>query len=124
MIPSVQLFVMNNSSTIEEGGIPWPFRMNMVGWFEIPATDMARAKSFYQVALGLKFEDHSMGALEMAWFPVSETAIGAPGSIVKGEGYNTLADGVLIYFSTLDLDHAVQRVQDTVGNTIGRHCRK
>ncbi len=121
--------------------------MNPVGWFEIPVEDMARAKAFYQVLLGVTLEDHQMGPFQMSWFPMHETGIGAAGSLVKAEGCTPSADGVLIYFTAADLDDAVRRardnggtvvqermdigehgfiavVQDTEGNRIGLHCRK
>ncbi len=120
---------------------------NPVGWFEIPVTDMDRAKSFYQTTLGLTLEDHQVGPLQMAWFPMDESTIGASGSLVKADGYSPSGDGVLIYFTAADIDAAIERagnsggtvlqdklsigeygfiaiVKDTEGNRIGLHCRK
>jgi catechol-2,3-dioxygenase len=42
---------------------------NVVGWFEIPVLDLDRAQKFYEKVLGLKLEHHTMGPLEVAWFP-------------------------------------------------------
>lgn len=47
---------------------------NVVGWFEIPTLDLDRAQKFYEEVLGLKLERHTMGPLEMAWFPWIEDA--------------------------------------------------
>jgi len=121
--------------------------INPVGWFEIPVIDMARAKSFYQTVLGITLVDQQVGPLQMALFPVTENAMGASGSLVKADGYAPSGTGVLIYFTTPDLDSAIQRsrdsggtvvqdrmaisgygfialVQDTEGNRIGLHSRE
>lgn len=123
-------------------------KFNPVGWFEIPVTNMQRAKDFYQTMLGVTLEEHQMEDIEMAWFPMpEETYYGATGSLVKGKNCTPSTDGVLIYFSAPDLDAAVQRagenggsvlqertsigefgfiaiVRDTEGNRIGLHCQE
>jgi uncharacterized protein len=43
--------------------------MNPVDWFEIPVTDINRAKKFYEDIFGLQISLNQMGALEMGWFP-------------------------------------------------------
>lgn len=93
-------------------------KMNPVGWFEIPVKDMARAKAFYEYVLDLKLEDHEMEPVQMAWFPMSEELVGAAGSLVKGEGYEPAKEGVLIYFSTLDVNIALARVREKGGQVI------
>lgn len=60
---------------------------NAVGWFEIPVTDMPRAKAFYEKVLGIELSLNQMGPIEMAWFPMNHEASGATGSLCKGEGY-------------------------------------
>jgi predicted enzyme related to lactoylglutathione lyase len=120
---------------------------NPVGWFEIPVTDLTRAKAFYEAVLDTRLDEHEMGSAKMAWFPMSETAMGAAGSLVACEGYTPSAHGVIVYFSAPDLDAAIERVganggivlqgrtsigehgyyalmQDTEGNRIGLHSRQ
>ena len=43
--------------------------MNPVNWFEIPVTDMTRAKSFYETVFGLRISLNQMGPLEMGFIP-------------------------------------------------------
>jgi hypothetical protein len=43
--------------------------MNPVNWFEIPATDLDRAKAFYEYVLGVNLTLQDFGPLKMAWFP-------------------------------------------------------
>jgi predicted enzyme related to lactoylglutathione lyase len=45
---------------------------NLVGWFEIPVTDMERAIKFYEEVFDIKFSRNTMGPLDMAWFPFNE----------------------------------------------------
>ena len=119
---------------------------NPVGWFEIPVTDMARAKAFYEHVFALELEEHQMGPALMAWFPMKEGVVGAAGSLVKGEGYEPSLEGALVYFTAPDIDATLSRatekgghviaekfsigehgfvalIQDSEGNRIGLHSR-
>ncbi len=94
---------------------------NVVGWFEIPVSDMDRAIRFYEQVLDLKLERHPMGPLDMAWFPFTETGIGAPGSLVyHPDHYRPSADGSLIYFTARSGDLAVElgRVEKAGGRVL------
>jgi predicted enzyme related to lactoylglutathione lyase len=87
---------------------------NMVGWFEIPVSDMDRAIRFYENVLGLKLFRNKMGPLEMAWFPWTKEGTGATGSLVKHPGfYKPSGDGILIYFTAIsgDLNNELARVE-------------
>lgn len=88
---------------------------NVVGWFEIPVSDMDRAVKFYEAVFGFKIQRHKMGPLEMGWFPFSEdnSAPGAAGTLIMHpEHYNPSPGGVLVYFTawsgdlTTELDRA------------------
>jgi hypothetical protein len=119
---------------------------NPVGWFEIPVRDLGRAKAFYEQVFGIELEEHRMGPLLYAWFPMREGAIGAAGSLVKGEGYDPSDRGVLVYFTAPEMEAVLSRVKgrggevisgktsigefgfiaivkDTEGNRIGLHSR-
>ena len=81
---------------------------NVVGWFEIPVTDMARAMRFYESVFGYKLEKHTMGPLEMAWFPWIHGSMGAGGSLVLHKEYTPSKEGVLIYFTAFSGDCATE----------------
>jgi predicted enzyme related to lactoylglutathione lyase len=94
---------------------------NVVGWFEIPVVDIDRAKKFYEEVLGLKLERHTLGPLEMAWFPWIEDAVGSPGSLVQMEEfYKPSEDGVVIYFTSPSGDAAneLARVEEAGGKLL------
>lgn len=42
---------------------------NAAVWFEIPVTDMERAKAFYRTVLEVELKDENMGPNPMAIFP-------------------------------------------------------
>lgn len=91
---------------------------NPVGWFEIPVKDMSRAKTFYEHVLDIQVEEHEMGPLQMAWFPMDEKAIGATGSLVKGGGYEPSMAGTLIYFTVTDIDVSLARAEEKGGRIL------
>jgi predicted enzyme related to lactoylglutathione lyase len=94
---------------------------NVVGWFEVPVTDMERAIKFYETVFGFKLERHQMGPLDMAWFPWLETGMGSGGSLVYNkDAYKPSADGVLIYFTAFsgDLDNELGRVVKAGGKVL------
>lgn len=91
---------------------------NAIGWFEIPVTDMQRAKKFYEQVFGLPLELHDMGPLSMAWFPMYPQAKGAAGSLVKHEAYVPSHQGVLVYFSVLNIDAVLKLVAQNGGKIL------
>ncbi|HLG25352.1 MAG TPA: VOC family protein [Candidatus Gracilibacteria bacterium] len=94
---------------------------NVVGWFEVPVTDMERAMKFYETVLDLKLERHRMGPLDMAWFPTLDGKMGTPGSLVMHkEFYKPSADGVLVYFTAQsgDLSNELGRIEGADGKII------
>jgi predicted enzyme related to lactoylglutathione lyase len=130
----------------KKGGV-MSAEVNPVGWFEIPVTDMDRAKAFYEHTFGLELEQHEMGEGLMAWFAMKEDVYGTAGSLVKAEGYEPGLEGILIYFTAPDIEATLSRakekggvvltekssigeygfyavVQDTEGNRIGLHSRE
>ncbi len=117
---------------------------NQVGWFEIPTGDIRRAIRFYEGVFDIKLEEHEMGPLQMAWFPMKAGEMGSPGSLVQAKEYTPSADGTLVYFSVADVDATSSKaaaeggtvlqekksigehgfigiLQDTEGNRIGIH---
>lgn len=93
---------------------------NPVEWFEIPATDLARAREYYQQVLDLELELHQMGPYEMAWFPMADGAYGAAGALIKGEGYVPSKQGVVIYLSTPNINAALERAEAQGGKALQR----
>ncbi len=72
---------------------------NAINWFEIPATDLARAKKFYEAVLGVEMHSFQAMGMESAFFPADLQSGGIGGCIIKGEGYEPSAKGSLIYLN-------------------------
>ncbi|MGA7303371.1 MAG: VOC family protein [Rhodothermales bacterium] len=92
--------------------------MNPVSWFEIPVTDLDRAKVFYQRILGIELDVHDFGGLKMAWFPMAQDAPGAAGTLVLHESYVPSHAGSLVYFSVEDIDATLERVKAGGGKVL------
>ncbi|HZJ03778.1 MAG TPA: VOC family protein [Thermoleophilia bacterium] len=90
-----------------------------VSWFEIPATDFERAKTFYEKIFGFELAVVDTPVSRVAMFPSKwqEGEIG--GSITAGEGYRPAADGPVLYLNAVgDLDGILERVPDAGGQVV------
>lgn len=88
---------------------------NVVGWFEIPVSDMDRAIRFYESIFVQRLERQTFGKTQMAWFPMEQNSYGSGGGLVYNpEVYTPGHEGPLLYFTTptgdlsLDLDRIEQ----------------
>jgi predicted enzyme related to lactoylglutathione lyase len=90
---------------------------NPVGWFEIPVTDLARAKRFYQAVFGFELASGRVGEYEMEFFPMKDKAMGAAGALITGKGYAPSKGGVVIYFMTNDIPATLAKVEASGGKT-------
>ena len=91
---------------------------NPVGWFEIYVDDMNRAKAFYESVLDVKLEslpDPSDSGIQMWTFPSDMEKYGAPGALVKMEGFTAGQNSVLVYFSCEDCAVEESRVVSSGG---------
>lgn len=95
-----------------------PTQFNPVNWFEVPVTDLDRAKSFYTATLGFAFEDMEMGPAKMAFFPMDHTLLGAGGALVCCDGYTPSHTGTLVYFPVADIESTLEKVSEGGGKTL------
>ena len=93
---------------------------NVVGWFELPVSDMDRAVSFYENVFGFKLTRQNQGELEMAFFPWTEKGSGSPGGLVRHREYTPSADGVVLYFTAFsgDVSTELSRVEANGGKVL------
>jgi len=122
-------------------------KMNPVNWFEIAATDLERAKTFYNKVFGSEFQYMEMPGMQMYMFSGGPELPGAAGSLFKSEGNKPSLDGTTIYFYCEDLSNELSKVEgaggkvllprtsigefgfialfaDTEGNRLGMHSMK
>lgn len=85
---------------------------NAISWFEIPATDLARAAKFYETIFGVTLIVMDLPNIKMRMFPI-EDRMGVGGAVVDSGGFHkpSATDGPLIY---LNGNPDVQGVLDKV----------
>ncbi len=117
---------------------------NSVGWFEIYVQDMDRARQFYEAVFSVRLERLDSPDIEMWGFPMRPGQPGAPGALVRMEGFSPGGNSTIVYFSCEDCSIEAARagagggkvfkdkfsigqhgfialVGDTEGNMIGLH---
>lgn len=73
--------------------------MNAINWFEIPATDFARATRFYEQILAAPLHiDNSLGDVKLGVLPYTHGE-GVGGAIVEMAQAKPNADGARIYLN-------------------------
>ncbi len=92
--------------------------INPVGYFEIPVIDIDRAVKFYNSIFGCILERGTIDNIEMAFFPFSNVNSGITGALAKGSIYKPSKEGVLIYFSTDNIDKVLSNVKVNGGKTL------
>lgn len=88
---------------------------NMVGWFEIPVTNMDRAKTFYETVFKVDIKIVDFGGMIMGWFPDRGNVAGAQGTLIKQETYIPSQEGTLVYFISDDVQNELDRVEAAGG---------
>ena len=92
--------------------------VNAVNWFEIPATDFARATSFYGTIFQVTLERVQMDGFDMGMFPYEQEQ-GVGGAIVVGEGYVPTTTGSIVYLNGGDdLNTVLERVEKAGGKVM------
>jgi uncharacterized protein len=91
---------------------------NTINWFEIPVTDMERAKKFYETAFDVEMMRHDMGGMEMTMFPSEEKSGLTSGALVKSQMHKPSKEGAILYMNANpDLQLVLDRVK-TAGGTV------
>ncbi len=95
-----------------------PIKPNPVNWFEIPVSDIGRAKTFYEAVCGVDLAVNEMNGSKMAWFPMEMGKPGSAGTLIQGEGYTPSHTGSLVYIHVPKIDEALGRIADAGGKTL------
>ena len=90
-----------------------------INWFEIPAKDIGRAKTFYETILGVLLQTFDGMGMKSAFFPADMENGSVGGCLVEGEGYEPSATGSLVYLNGGDdLNTVLSRVEGAGGKII------
>ena len=88
-----------------------------LNWFEIPVTDMQRAKAFYAKVMQIELRDEEMDGMQMAIFPHSEDGVG--GSLTAGPNYRPGPSGTIVYLNAgADIDGPLSRIEAAGGKIV------
>lgn len=115
------LFSCGNHSKTANEPIQQPImakKSNPVVYFEIPVTDMSRAITFYSRVFHFTFDLDHIDNYEMGLFPFSEESTGISGALAKGDIYKPTKDGVIIYFTTDNIDQTLALVTSNGGEIL------
>ena len=89
---------------------------NSLNWFEIPATDIKRARKFYEEVFNVTMEELDMEGTKMAMFPLQPGNGKANGAVCQSEMHRPSKDGCIIYLNAdPDLNNALGRVEKAGG---------
>ena len=95
---------------------------NPVFWFEIPVTDIERAKKFYSTLLGVEMVDYPMPDPNMKYavFPHNKETPGASGALMEAPGFQKPSmDGTTVYLDGGDdLSVPLARVEAAGGKIL------
>jgi predicted enzyme related to lactoylglutathione lyase len=91
-----------------------------ISWFEIPATDLARAQKFYEEIMNIQMIPMDMENIQMRMFPLQDMT-GVGGAVVTSGGFHkpSATDGPLIYLNANpDLQQVLDRVEKAGGKVM------
>ena len=92
---------------------------NNLNWFEIPVTDLSRAKSFYESIFEITMNEMEMGDMKMASFPYDPGSGKASGGIAQSSMHKPSADGSIIYLNANpSMDAIVGRIEGAGGKVV------
>lgn len=116
----VAIFMISTGTTTAFAQTETTNQNNMksfISIFEIPATDLNRAVSFYQEILGISIEQMEFPGMAMGLFPYEGQMV--TGVIMQGEGYEPSANGVTLYLNGGDdLQDVLDKVETNGGKII------
>jgi hypothetical protein len=86
--------------------------VNSLNWFEIPATDIARARKFYETVFAIEMQDlGTMAGMKYVGFPAEMGNGKVAGAIAESPMHTPSQNGVVIY---LNANPSIKEVADRV----------
>jgi len=89
---------------------------NAINWFEIPATDLVRAKTFYESIFEITMQEMEMPGMKYAMFPFDPMGAKISGGIAQSSFHTPSATGSIIYLNANpDLQNVLDRIEKAGG---------
>lgn len=94
-------------------------KVNTLNWFEIAASDISRAKKFYETIFSVKMEQQENMGMQMAFFPSENMNGKVSGALVQGPMHKPSSEGAVIYLNANpDLAVALGKVEKSGGKVL------
>ncbi len=94
-------------------------KANSLNWFEIPATDINRAKGFYENIFGIKMEMMEMAGMKMAGFPGEPGSGKAYGCLAQSPNHKPSLEGSVIYLNANPaMDNVLAKIEKAGGKVV------
>ena len=90
---------------------------NAINWFEIPVSDISRAKTFYESIFEIKMQEMEMPGMKYAMFPFNPMNAKVSGGLAQSSMHTPSATGSIIY---LNANPNLQNVLDRIENAGGK----
>jgi predicted enzyme related to lactoylglutathione lyase len=85
---------------------------NSLNWFEIPVSDMTRARHFYQVVFSMHMDETSMMDMRMAMFPSENGSGKASGALVLSQYHKPSTEGTVVYLNANpDMSAVLEKIE-------------
>jgi uncharacterized protein len=93
---------------------------NAINWFEIPAADINRAKSFYENIFDVNMELQDMMGMQMAFFPYDPGNGKVSGALVQGPMHKPSQDGAVVYLNANEsgMDNVIEKIGQHGGQVV------
>jgi uncharacterized protein len=92
---------------------------NALNWFEIPVTDFARAKKFYETMLAVEITEIPFPDGKYGMLPAEMMDGGVGGGLAQGEGFEPSEKGTIVYLNGgEDLSVPLSRVEPAGGKIV------
>ena len=85
---------------------------NSVVWFEIPVTDMKRAKAFYDAVCKTELQEDNTGPNPMAIFPVADMKTGTSGHLYPGKPASGGSGSTVHLAAPAPLEDSLERLEE------------
>lgn len=87
---------------------------NALNWFEIPVTDVARAKEFYETIFDIEMQHIEMMGMQMIMFPSQSPKSG--GALVQSPNHKPGTTGSIVYLNgNPDLQIVLEKIENAGG---------
>ncbi|HTA82966.1 MAG TPA: VOC family protein [Bacteroidia bacterium] len=93
---------------------------NALNWFEIPATDINRAKKFYESVFDVKMDDMpEMMGMKMTSFPAEMGNGKVSGAIAQSQMHKPSTDGAVVYLNANpSIQNVIERIEKSGGKVV------